>query len=407
MNRRLFISTLGALAVTSCKYWPDEGLWNPCLPGPPPRRLVKHELLQAAWDGVDPKQLWDCHVHLAGAGDSNSGVWVHPANYRLTHPLRYILQKLYANASCADVEGEVDVRFLQRLMALHDGLPRGARLMLLAFDYFHDEHGKRQLEHTVFHTPNEYAAGLAKRYPDRFEWIASIHPYRPDAVEELERAQKRGARAIKWLPSAMGMDPASPRCDRFYEAMARLNIPLLSHTGGEVAVPSAVGQGANNPLRLRRALDHGVRVIAAHCASLGSDVDLDKGANGPRVESFHLFARMMDESRYEGFLFGEISAMTQTNRIGTPLNSVLTRSEWHPRLLNGSDYPLPGVIPIFSMRRLVAMAYITESEATLLSEIRRYNPLLFDFVLKRYVRVGAKRFHPTVFHSRRIFVSAV
>jgi mannonate dehydratase len=62
----------------------------------------------------------------------------------------------------------------------------------------------------------------------------------------------------------MGIDPSSPRCDAFYEAMARLNIPLLSHAGGEVALPSHVTQDVNNPLWLRRALDHGVRVIVAH-----------------------------------------------------------------------------------------------------------------------------------------------
>ena len=36
-----------------------------------------------------------------------------------------------------------------------------------------------------------------------------------------------------------------------------------------------------NPLRLRRALDAGVRVVVAHCASMGQDRDLDAGANGP------------------------------------------------------------------------------------------------------------------------------
>ena len=54
--------------------------------------------------------------------------------------------------------------------------------------------------------------------PRDFEWVASIHPYRTDALEALEQAKRDGARAVKWLPSAMGIDPASPRCDRFYRA---------------------------------------------------------------------------------------------------------------------------------------------------------------------------------------------
>ncbi len=157
---------------------------------------------------------------------------------------------------------------------------------------------------------------------------------------------------------------------------------------------------------MRRPLDRGVRVIVAHCASLGSDVDLDKGANGPEVSSFELFERMMDQPRYEDLLFGDISAMTQANRIGPPLDAVLTRSEWHARLINGSDYPLPGVMPIFSMRKMVAMGYINDSEAAVFTEIRRYNALLFDFVLKRHIRVDNKRFQPIAFHSRRLFDSA-
>ncbi|MFQ6022462.1 MAG: hypothetical protein ACE5NW_07045 [Acidiferrobacterales bacterium] len=63
------------------------------------------------------EQLWDCHGHLAGAGDGKIGVWANPAHHRLTHLIRYLLQKVSANASCSDVQGEVDARFLQRLLA--------------------------------------------------------------------------------------------------------------------------------------------------------------------------------------------------------------------------------------------------------------------------------------------------
>ena len=159
----------------------------------------------------------------------------------------------------------------------------------------------------------------------------------------------------------------------------------------------------NNPLRLRRPLDHGVRVIVAHCASLGEDVDIDRGSNGPRTEVFGLFARLMDEPRYEGRLFGDISAVTQVNRIGRPLETLMARIEWHGRLIYGSDYPLPGVMPLFSVRRFVEQSYLTSSQASVVSEIRRYNPLLFDFVLKRSLVKNGRRFAPIVFESRRMF----
>ena len=62
----------------------------------------------------------------------------------------------------------------------------------------------------------------------------------------------------------------------------------------------------------------------------------------------------MDEPDYGKQLYGDISAMTQSNRATEVLVKLLERADWHARLLNGSDYPLPGVMPIFSVRELVA-----------------------------------------------------
>lgn len=405
MNRRRFLAVVGisGLGVAGCRFRLDEGIWNPCRKDPLPERLAAHNLVQAAWEGIDPAQTWDCHVHLIGTGDSDSGIWINPDMRSLFHPIQYAQRKFYLNAACADVESGVDEAFLNRLLRLHDGMAKGSRFMLLAFDYHYDTQGRRVLSLSSFHTPNEYARKIARRYPARFEWIASIHPYRRDAVAALEQAVKGGARAVKWLPPAMGMDPASPLCDPFYEAMARLKLPLLTHGGDEVAVHGGDAQLYGNPLRLRRPLDHGVRVIVAHCASLGTNIDIDKGRNGPRVANFALFSRLMDEPRYEGLLFGEISAMTQVNRVGPELDTVVSRTEWHPRLINGSDYPLPAVMPLFSMTLMVDRGYLTASEAAVLSEVRQYNPLLFDFALKRHLKVGGRRLDPVVFHSRRVF----
>jgi mannonate dehydratase len=411
LNRRRFLAALGAGAVATLSnrparafsLWPDEGWWNPCLVPPLPQALARHDLVQAAWEGLDPARFRDGHVHLIGVGDGHSGVTINPALTSLWHPIQYLQRKFYLNASCADQPGRVDQAFLDRLRALQDDFPRGAKLMLLAFDYFYDEQGRAAPEHSSYYTPNVYAQAVAAAEPARFDWIASVHPYREDCVEALEQAYAGGARAVKWLPSAMGMDPGSPRCDRFYAAMARLHLPLLTHAGDEMAVHGADAQALGNPLKLRRALDAGVRVIVAHCASLGRGVDLDQGTDAARVDNFALFARLMDEPAYAGRLFGDISAVTQVNRIGPALDTLLTRTDWHPRLVHGSDYPLPAVMPLFSLRAMVERGYISESAAPVLSTIRRFNPLLFDFVLKRQLRFQGQGFAPVVFQEARVF----
>jgi len=60
-------------------------------------------------------------------------------------------------------------------------------------------------------------------------------------------------------------------------------------------------------------------------------------------------------------------------------------------------------MPLFSTRRFVDEGYLTDSQAETLAEIRRYNPLLFDFVLKRSLARDGRRFSPVVFESRRLF----
>src|SRR4030095_13718228 len=167
--------------------------------------------------------------------------------------------------------------------------------------------------------------------------------------------------------------------DPFYQALTRFNLPLLTHGAVEQAVAIAATAEFNTSLTVSRTLDQGVRVIVAHCASLGESIDTDHGPNGPRRENFELFERLMNEARYERKLFGEISALTQANRTESVLTTLIRRVEWHPRLINGSDYPLPGVIPLISPRRFVKQGFLTEAQAEVLSEIRGYNPLLFDF----------------------------
>ena len=104
MNRRSFLSTLGmaGLAAGGCKYWPDDGIWNACLRDVLSSHLAQHELVQAAWEGIDPNYFWDVHVHLLGVGDGASGIWVNPGQSSLTLPVRYFFQKIYLNASCAE-----------------------------------------------------------------------------------------------------------------------------------------------------------------------------------------------------------------------------------------------------------------------------------------------------------------
>jgi predicted TIM-barrel fold metal-dependent hydrolase len=358
------------------------------------------DLVKAAFADVDPARLVDYHTHVAGLGAGGTGNEVNPKMRTWRHPFHRAKFAVYLSAAGVEDPERADAQFAERLVRLVSNIERRGKYRLLAFDRHHDRDGTVNREKTEFYVPNEYVFDLASRHPDLFEPVISVHPYREDAVEELGRWARRGGRMVKWLPNAMGIDPSDEACDPFYAKMKELGLLLLSHGGEEKAVEAEEDQRLGNPLLLRRALDHGVKTIVAHCASLGENEDLDDPGRG-RVHNFRLFMRLMDDGRYEGLVFGDISAMTQFNRIGHPLTSVIEREELHGRLVNGSDYPLPAINVLIRTKPLVRAGYIKADEAASLREIYGFNPLLFDYVLKRCLRLPGtnRRLPAAVFQS--------
>ena len=373
-------------------------LRNPCL-GPLPPALAQHPLVLAAFEGVNASRLVDTHAHLLGNGDSGSGCTVHPSMHQWWRPTEVLRRRAILNAACVPADAaSVDRSYLQRLQDLAGSFPAGARWWLYAFENAYTDAGRPDPEHTTFHVPNAYAAQVAAAAPARFDWVSSVHPYREDALAALAATLDAGAVAVKWLPSTMNIDPADARCRPYFELLARRRVPLVVHCGEEKAAPGAGRDELGNPLLLRVPLGLGVRVIAAHCASLGKAVDTESRSRR-EVPAFDLFARLMDEPAHQGLLFGDLSAVFQRNRKPAVWQGVLQRTAWHGRLLHGSDHPLPGLMPLFSLPALVKAGVLPEAEAPVLQQVREHNPLVFDFMLKRRLRWQGQALPATVFEA--------
>ena len=407
MNRRSFLragmgaTACAAIPATALRFDAGSTLFNPC--GKLGNELRNHPLTLAAFEGLNAEDVWDCHVHLLGLGESGGGAWVSPKMQSAWRLKMYARYRFYLNASCVEPAlKNVDRDYMLRLKALLADFPDGYRAMVMAFDRTHDELGNVQPDRSAFFLPNTYASDISARHASRLGWVASIHPYRDDAAEAVAKVARQGALAVKWLPPAMGIDPASPLCDRFYDAMAKHDMPLITHGGEERAVEGAHRPAFGNVLKLRRPLERGVRVVVAHCASMGRDIDLDKGANASEAECFNLFERLMATRDFEGRLFGDISALPQTNRFAY-LEPILKHREWVGRLLNGSDYPLPGVFPLFSVDAFVEKDWLRVEVGEHLKKIREGNPLLFDFLLKRHLQIDGLKFGQDVFETARVF----
>jgi mannonate dehydratase len=401
MRRRAWLGAGAAALLAGCDLSVRDGVLNKCI-AELPAEWRGDPRLDAVWQGLDAAKVWDTHVHVFGDGDSGSGLWFNPRMSNLWNLQEYLRRKIYINASCIDDRpGKIDLSFGANLLAQARAMKPGFKAMLFSFDWARDESGAPVQAMSTYFASDDYMAKKAAEHPAHFEWVASIHPYDPSAQDRLDAAVARGARAIKWLPTAQNIDPASPRCDRFYARLVALKLPLITHAGDEQAVVG-FGEHLGNPLRLRRPLDAGVRVVVAHCASLGHGEELDAARSADKPSNFELFGRLMDEPRYRGLLHGDISAVVQSNRIGV-LDTLLARRDWQSRLLNGSDYPLPGVVPLIDLHKLVARGLLDAGMVEPLRALRHSNVLLFDFVLKRNLSSKGQRFANGVFETAPFF----
>jgi len=206
--------------------------------------------------------------------------------------------------------------------------------VVLAFDAVHDAAGKRDAARTHFEVANDYVRDVTRKAPGLL-YGASIHPYRRDAVAELERVARDGAVLIKWLPITQDIDPSDARCFPFYEALAHLGIPLLSHTGWERTLPTANDRVAD-PALLRPALERGVTVIMAHCGTRSFF------GESCHVDSFMRMARDWEHC------YGDTSALNLPTR-AYGWRRLLEDDVVRAKLVHGSDWP---ILPLPPVRRV-------------------------------------------------------
>ena len=232
----------------------------------------------------------DCHVHVLAATPGHGYL-----SGRLRRRPNVLLVRARLGIPLFGSDERIERAFEDRLARTVLGTPELDAAVGLAFDAVYTEDGQRDEANTHLWVANEYAAELARRHP-KLLFGASVHPYRKDALAELEKCVAAGAVLVKWLPLVQGMDPASDRCLPFYEALAHHRLPLLCHTGGEMSLPQPFPQFAD-PELLRPALRCGVTVIAAHCGTRSSPFGTDY---------LPTFVRMARE--YER-LYGDTAAM--------------------------------------------------------------------------------------------------
>jgi len=261
------------------------------------------------------------HVHMVGNGVGGSGGWLRLKGWHRALA-RFMVRQLGMPASA--LEGDLEKIYAERLLKLVRESSLDA-IVLLAHERVHDTDGTPRDDLGSMFVANDVVLDLAQRHPEFLAGV-SIHPARRDALDELDRCIARGAVLMKCLPNCQNIDPSDRCYVPFWKRMADARLPLLAHTGGEHTVP-IVNKKFADPKLLRAPLECGVLVIAAHCGTSSGAFDRDYFDDW--VAMLRAFPK----------LYGDVSAMVSLNRCAHLKDC--RRPEIEPRILHGSDFPVP------------------------------------------------------------------
>ncbi len=311
-------------------------------------------------------RLIDMHVHTGGVGFGDTGCWMSEKTKR---SIPFTVLRLNLGIARRDLDGDLDGRLRALLFEHLDAAKLVDAIVLYAHDRIYDRDGRVRDDLTQVCTPNDYVLSLARERPRRILAAASIHPYRKDAIDELDRCAAAGAVAVKWLPNSQGIDPAAPALDRFYKRLLKHRLPLICHTGGEHTV-RIIEHAFTGMKPLERPLALGVKVVAAHSGTRSGLWDPD---------SFDEFVAM---TKKWPNLYGDLSAWSAPNRVRHYKRLLNSGIDWR-RVLHGSDYPVPAMPWCFIGR-------LSRAEIRRCGAVK--NPFDRDVELKRAVGVPERVF---------------
>ena len=177
-------------------------------------------------------KIIDNHVHIAGKGDvhKNDLYW----SEKFERGIGFMALAILKGWIFKRVGDEI---MIDTVLKQINQAKRINHVVLLAFDNVYDIDGTylgpkqtnpKKVMSTIY-VSNEFVQGLSKAN-SRILLGISVHPFRNDAVEELDK-YKNDAALCKWMPSAHLIDFTDPKAqgklEKFYAKLAEISLPLL------------------------------------------------------------------------------------------------------------------------------------------------------------------------------------
>ena len=320
--------------------------------------MTERESLQGNWSAHRPgcmldRKVIDIHVHMVGIGDTVKGCIVSKEFvFSPTFSSMIMALKTPPFALTDDKIREIVLESVNSSESVDFAV-------LLALDCVY-KNGRPAASETLISIPNDYIISLS-RMNEKVLFGASVHPYREasDMLKETKRCIDEGAALFVWAPSGQHINPEDDRCIPFYVCLARQGIPLLFHAGAEFTMRTADCKTIryNDPRRLKKALDIGVRVIVAHCATpaRGNIMPFERNFFDELIEML----RMAGEKKWE--LYADMSSCCSPSKSWflEKMKIEIEEGRISPeRFLYGSDFPMPVVDINIVKRPLNAMELI-------------------------------------------------
>lgn len=180
----------------------------------------------------------------------------------------------------------------------------------------------------------------AKNRPD-FIVFGSVHPYRPNMEDELDRQVALGARGIKVHPAVQSVLPQDPMAMKLYRQCAKRKLPVLFHCG-PVDIEPALGRYLSQVRHYRRPVEANpdTTFVLGHTGALQRAAAIEIARTCPNVyveiasQSLSGVRQILDEVDHDKILFGsDWPFYHQSMPLAKVLIATVGREELRPKVL--------------------------------------------------------------------------
>jgi mannonate dehydratase len=304
-------------------------------------RARPRALVRAAFDGVVAARVWDSHAPPRGPRQGGTGADIDPEMRSHLHPWKRLQFDVYMAAPACRTSTATDEQFLEACWPCTRREPAG-KLLLLAFEPRRGRGAARRSPALPVLRAGRVRA-VHRRAASPTSWPARrCIPTARTRWRAWRRPPRAGRAPSSGSRTARASIPPRPAATRFLRPPLSPRPGLISHTGSSARSTRRRTRSSGTRCACAARSSGACASCAAHLRDPRAGRATSTGPSAaPSPGSTSSCAS--PGARHRGAPLGDLSAVTQVNRSAEAAAHLLTAGDLHPRLVNGSDYPLPSI----------------------------------------------------------------